>query len=109
MREIVHSALRALNLDYAITLISGGASRNYEVVMWDQPRNSFFSIRVCWETGLSRKEMTRRVVQQLTERSAAWRIADARGLAERRCRRSAPGSGCQTARRTDFYGSVSID
>ena len=33
MREIVHSALRALNLDYAITLISGGASRNYEVVM----------------------------------------------------------------------------
>ena len=87
MREIVHSALRALNLDYAITLISGGASKNYEIVMWDQPRNSFFSIRVRWETGLSREQMTQRVVQQLADRSAAWRIADVRGLTGRRRRR----------------------
>ena len=45
MRDVAQSALRALNLDYAITTISVGASRNYEIVMWDKPRNSYFSIR----------------------------------------------------------------
>ncbi len=88
MREVAHSALRILNLDYDITLISGGASNDYEIVMWDKPRNSHFSIRVRWEPGLSREDMTDRVVQQLAERSAAWRLADVRGFAERRRRRS---------------------
>ena len=77
MREVAHSALRELNLDYAITLISGGASQNYEIVMRDKPRNSYFSIRVHWETGLSREHMTERVVQQLTERLAGWRASGA--------------------------------
>ena len=45
--------------------------------MWDKPRNSHFSLRVHWETGLSRERMTERVVQQLTERLAAWRAVRA--------------------------------
>jgi hypothetical protein len=40
MREVARSALRTLNLDYAITKISGGPNKDYEIVMWDQPRNS---------------------------------------------------------------------
>ncbi len=87
MRELAHSALRELNLDYAITLISGGASQNYEIVMWDKPRNSYFSIRVHWETGLSREHMTERIVQQLTRRLAAWRAGSASSFGERRPRR----------------------
>ena len=78
MREVARSALSKLNLDYAITSISGGASRNYEIVMRDKPRNSYFSIRVRWETGLSREHMTERVVQQLTMRLAAWAAAGVR-------------------------------
>ena len=88
MREIVHAAFRALNLDYTVTSIAVGAGKNYEIVMWDKPRNSYFSIRVRWDTGLPREGMTRRVVQQLAERAAAWRIADVRDrLSERRRRR----------------------
>ena len=87
MRDIARSALRELDLDYAITLVSSGASRNYEIVMWDKPRNSYFSIRVHWEPGLSREQMTERVVQQLTGRLAAWRSGDVSDFGERRPRR----------------------
>ncbi len=86
MREVARSALSKLNLDYAITSISGGGSRNYEIVMRDKPRNSYFSIRVRWETGLSREDMTERVVQQLTERLAVWRAGRVRSFGERRPR-----------------------
>ena len=40
MREIARAALRELDLDYVITLVSGGASRNYEIVLWNKPRDS---------------------------------------------------------------------
>ncbi len=86
MKEVAHSALRKLELDYAINSISVGASHNYEIVMWDKPRNSHFSLRVHWETGLSRERMTERVVQQLTERLAAWRAGRVRSFGERRPR-----------------------
>ena len=78
MREIVHSALRALNLDYAITLLSGGASKNYEIVMWDKPRNSYFSIRVPWKSRLSHEHTADCIVRQLTDRLAEWRTVRVR-------------------------------
>ena len=43
MRDIANSILAELDLDYQITLISGGESGDYEIVMWDRPRNSYFS------------------------------------------------------------------
>ena len=88
MRDAAHSALRELNLDYTITLIAGGARHNYEIVMWDKPRDSYFSIRVRWEPGLSRAHMTERVVQQLTRRLAARRAGHVDHFGERRPRRS---------------------
>ncbi len=87
MRDIARSALRELKLDYAITLVSSGASQNHEIVMWDKPRNSYFSIRVHWEPGLSREQMTECVVQQLAGRLAAWRAGRCQHFGERRPRR----------------------
>ncbi len=86
MRDIARSALRELDLDYAITLVSSGASRTYEIAMWDKPRNSYFSIRVHWEPGLSREQMTERVVQQLAGRLAAWRSGRCQHFGVRRPR-----------------------
>ena len=46
MRDVALSALRQLDLDYAITSISGGAGQDYEIVMWDrcqwQPKTAHF-------------------------------------------------------------------
>ena len=50
--------------------------------MWDKPRNSYFSIRVHWQPGLSREQMTEHVVQQLTGRLAAWRSGDVSNFGE---------------------------
>ena len=87
MRDVALSALRQLDLDYAITSISGGAGQDYEIVMWDRPRNTYFSIRVPWETGLSREHTNECVVQQLTERLADWRTVPVRRFGEPRPRR----------------------
>lgn len=84
MRDLARSALRDLDLDYAVTLISAGKSRNYEIVMWDRPRDSYFTIRVKWDAGLSRQRMTERVAQQLTSRLAALRSGDSSRFHERR-------------------------
>ena len=84
MRDLARSVLRDLHLDYAITLISSGRSRNYEIVMWDKPRDSYFTIRVMWDAGLSRQGMTERVTQQLTSRLAALRSGDGSRFDERR-------------------------
>jgi hypothetical protein len=73
-----------LNVDYAITLISGGKSRNYEIVMWDRPGDSDFTIRVTWDAGLSRQRMTERVTQRLASRLAALRSSDRSRFDERR-------------------------
>ena len=87
MRDMARSALRDLNLDYAITLISVGQSCNCEIVMWDKPRDSYFTIRVKWDVGLSGERMTERVTQQLTSRLAALRSGDLSRFGERKPRR----------------------
>ncbi len=72
MREIAAAAIRDLDLDYAITLVSGGASRNYEIVMWDKPHNTYFSIRLNWEASASRDVVASRIKTQLRERLACF-------------------------------------
>ena len=71
MRKVTQSAIRELNLDYAIKSISVGENHHYKIVMWDRTRNSSFSIWAHWEAGLSRELITQRVVQQLERRLAA--------------------------------------
>ncbi len=101
LRYMARSALRDLDLDYVVTLISGGRSRNYEIVMWDKPRDSYFTIHVKWDARLSRERMTQRVTQQLTSRLAALRAGDASRFDERRPSRYGRGS---TADLTDGPG-----
>lgn len=83
MRDMARSALRDLNLDYDITLISGGKSRNCEIVMWDKRRDSYFTIRVRWDAGLSRERMADRITQQLISRLVALRTGDGSRFDER--------------------------
>ena len=64
--------------DYAISSIFVGPHQRYEIVLWDRPRNSYFSIRERWDIGVSREQMINRIVQQLRDRVAAWRVADVR-------------------------------
>ena len=71
MREMALAALRDLDLDYSITLISGGASRNYEIVMWDKPRNSYFSVRLNWRPEATASIVTADIKTQLRQRLAA--------------------------------------
>ena len=88
MREIARAALLELHLDYAITLVSGGASRNYEIVMWDKLRDSYFTIRLNWNDRLSRANVADKIKKQLSARLAAFRSGGTiRGLDERRPRR----------------------
>ena len=78
IRTVAHWALHELDLDYAISAIFVGPHQRYEIVLWDRPRNSYFSIRERWDIGVSREQMINRIVQQLRDRVAAWRVADIR-------------------------------
>ena len=78
MREIAAAAVQELDLDYTVTFVSGGASRNYEIVMWDRPHNTYFSIRLNWEPDASRDVVAGRIKTQLRRRarsSPTWRAA----------------------------------
>ena len=73
MREIATSVVRELGLDYAVTLVSGGASRNYEIVMWDKPHNTYFSIRLDWDPRTPREAIAGRIKQELRARLDTFR------------------------------------
>ena len=57
IRNVTHWALHELDLDYAISSIIVGLSHRFEIVLWDRPRNSYFSIRERWDIGVSREQM----------------------------------------------------
>lgn len=48
MRELVAAVVRELDLDDVVSLVSGRASLNYEIVMWGRPHNTYFSSRLNW-------------------------------------------------------------
>ena len=78
MKDITQSVLRKLGLDYVITSILGDADQDGEIVMWDKPRNSYFSIRVPWKSRLSHEHTADCIVRQLTDRLAEWRTVRVR-------------------------------
>ncbi len=88
IRNVAHWALHELDLDYAICSIFVGLSHRFEIVLWDRPRNSYFSIRERWDIGVSREQMINRIVHEFRERISAWRVADVRCGGARRPRRS---------------------
>ena len=70
MKDVAVAVLSELNLDYTITLVSGGESGNYEIVMWDRPRNSYFSVRFKWTPQMSRVAIADDIRVQLLQRIA---------------------------------------
>ncbi len=78
MRDVAAAVLTALDLDYQITFVSGGESGNYEIVMWDRPRNSYFSVRFRWSSETSRDEVASAIRAQLRQRIAAHGLSDDR-------------------------------
>jgi len=71
MREVAQRVVDELDLDYAITMVSGGESGNYEIVMWDRPRNSYFSVRFSWSPDLAEDVVATMIRNQLHERIAS--------------------------------------
>ena len=88
MRKIAMTVLQQLDLDYGVTLVSGGASGKYEIVMWDKPRDSYFSIRLIWERDAPTTTVAEQIKAQLRQRLAVLH-SSCDGFAERRPRRQA--------------------
>ena len=49
MTEVAGRVARELRLDYTVTLVSGGENGNYEIVMCDRLRGSYFTLKLTWE------------------------------------------------------------
>ena len=77
MRKLAESVVQELNLDYTVTMVSGGERGNCEIVMWDRPRNSYFSVRL---TPGSRDLAASAALirQELQQRNVAHQLADDR-------------------------------
>lgn len=84
MRDIADTILRELGLDYRITLVSGGESGNYDIVMRDRPRNSYFSVRVARTNEASGDVIADSIRAQLRQRITAHRVSDDRHPVRRR-------------------------
>ena len=76
MREIAGRAIQELDLDYTVTLVSGGATKNFEIVIWDKPRGSYFSLSLTCEPGTPADTMVARIKGQLNKRLAALRFGN---------------------------------
>ena len=64
-------------------LISGGANRNYEIVMWDTPRDSYFTLRLTWKPGELTESVAEKIKSQLRKRVVALGLVVAEGGASR--------------------------
>ena len=78
MRDIAQRVLKELGLDYLITMVSGGGSGICEVVMWDRPRNSYFSVRVRQTPEKSGDRLAEEIREQLRQRISSHKLSDDR-------------------------------
>ena len=83
MRNVAQAVIDELDLDYRITMVSGGESGNHEIVMWDRPRNSYFSVRFTWSPGLTIGDVAGTIRDQLRERIASHDLVGDRRPARR--------------------------
>ena len=88
MKQVATDVVRRLGLNYVVTMVSQGESGNCEIVMWDKPLNSYFSVRLrrCAETSVGGLEQE--IESQLRHRLAVLSSGALKGLADRRPRRS---------------------
>ena len=89
MMQVALDVVKKLNLNYRPTLISRGESGRCEIVMWDTPRDSYFSIRLHWEAGTPDEHVAQEIEDQLRQRLTALHSGAASDFGERRPSRSA--------------------
>ena len=71
MREVAQRVFRELGLDYRVTLVSGGESGNYEIVMCDRPHRSYFTLKIKWDRDLAADDLAGVIRSRLHERLAS--------------------------------------
>ena len=83
MRQLALDVVKKLNLNYRLTLISWGENGKCEIVMWDKPRDSYFSLRLRRETETSNEHMAQEIEGQLRQRLTALHSGAASHFSER--------------------------
>ena len=83
MRQVALDVVKKLKLNYRLTLISRGESAKCEIVLWDRPRDSYFSIRLHWEAETSDEHVAQQIENQLRQRLTALDSGADSGLSER--------------------------
>ena len=83
MKQIALDVLKHLKLNYTITMISCGENTNYELVMLDRPRNSYFSLRLSGDSATSADHCAREIEGQLRQRLTARDSGTDSGCSER--------------------------
>ena len=68
MKTTVCEVLRDLDLDYQVTMISGGQGGKCEIVLSDPSRGSYFSIKCRWVDGDPPEPVAQEVKRQLVAR-----------------------------------------
>ena len=71
MRDVAHHVLRELGLDYTITLVSGGESGNYEIVMYDRSYGSYFTVKLKWDRDVPTDDLAGVIRAHLRKRLAS--------------------------------------
>ena len=71
VKELAQRVLNELELDYAVTLVSGGESGNYEIAMWDRPHDTYFSLKLKWPRGTPADALAGDIRNQLEQRLAS--------------------------------------
>ena len=71
MKELAQCVLSDLNLDYAVTLVSSGESGSCEIVMWDRPHDSYFSLKLRLPPDAPVETLETDIREQLEQRLAS--------------------------------------
>ena len=71
MKQLAQSVFNDLNLDYAVTLVSSGESGSCEIVMWDRPHDSYFSLKLRLPPDAPVETLEADIREQLEERVAS--------------------------------------
>ena len=71
MKELTQCVLSDLNLDYAVTLVSSGENGSSEIVMWDRPHDSYFSLKLRLPPDAPVETLKTDIREQLEQRLAS--------------------------------------
>ena len=71
MKELTQCVLSDLNLDYVVTLVSSGESGSCEIVMWDRPHDSYFSLKLRLPPDAPVETLETDIREQLEQRLAS--------------------------------------